>query len=105
MKISFIPVFFQVSMLSGYPMTDAKFKHYQHNLFTHPAIKDRHWDNLNIFDFSNDISALFNVMIETKLFYSESIYDEEVVKELYGRKDEFDLFLIDRFLNEESKYL
>ena len=90
-------------MLSGYPLTDAKFKNYQHNLFSHPAVKDRHFDNINIFDYLGDINRLVNDSMVANVFYAENIFDVDVVKELYGRRDEFDLFIFDRIMNQVTK--
>ena len=87
-------------MLSGYPVTDAKFKNYQHNLFTHPAVKDYHMDNLNIFDLSNDVNEMFNIVTKSFIAYAENIYNEDVVKELYEKREEFDLLIVDRIVNE-----
>ena len=87
-------------MLSGYPLPEAKFKNYQHSLFSHPHVKDHHMDNLNMFELINDVTALFEKMSNSYLFYTENIFNEDVVKHLYERRDEFDLFIVDRIMNE-----
>ena len=87
-------------MLSGYPLTDAKFKNYQHSLFSHPDVQDYHMDNLDMFELSKDVVALLDKMSKAVLFFTQHIYEVDVVKELYERRNEFDLFIFDRGLNE-----
>ena len=87
-------------MLSGYHVKDSKFKNYQHSLFSHPDVQDLHLDNLNMFELSKDFDKFVEIFIKCQDFYSEHIFDEEVVKQLYERKNEFDLFIVDRTMNE-----
>ena len=87
-------------MLSGYPVKDSKFKNYQHSLFSHPEIKDFHYDNLDMFELSKDIMEFSDTLIKVQSFYYEHIFDEEVVELLYKRRNEFDLFIFDRVMNE-----
>ena len=87
-------------MLSGYPLPDSKFKNYQHTLFSHPDIRDDHFDNINMFDAAKDLNLLIEKIAKSIAFYTENIYDEEVVKMLYERRDDFDLMIIDRLMSE-----
>ena len=87
-------------MLSGYPLPDSKFKNYQHTLFSHPDVKDSHFDNLNMFDVIQDPSRFLEKMSWSVKFYIKNIYDEQVVKMLYKRRNEFDLIIVDRLMNE-----
>ena len=44
-------------MLSGYSLPGAKFNLQQHSVFSHPNVREHHFDSLNMFDFINNISA------------------------------------------------
>ena len=87
-------------MLSGYPLKDSKIKNYQHTMYSHPEIRDYHMDNLNIFEYIDETAQFVAAASKSIQYYAEHLYDEDVVKELFERRHEFDLFLVDKFANE-----
>ena len=83
-------------MLSNHPLKGAhpKLNHLQHGL--------EHFreDAKNMFEIFQDEHKMWSEFVTLFGNISRDIYDDSVVKELYKRKDEFDLFLIDGIFNE-----
>ena len=91
---------FQVSMLSQYPLQKSKFKHYELKIRHHPSMEAYNDTNLNMFDNSKSVLILLSKLLDCFSRAAKLTYKEDIVQELYKRRGEFDLFIIDGLFNE-----
>ena len=90
-------------MLSAYSLSDStKFKHYQHRLLSLPDLQEFNEDNMDVFELAKDEATFLKTMLRMFTLIAQNMYDDEVVQELYEKRNDFDLFIIDGLFNEVS---
>ena len=87
-------------MLNAFPLESSKFKFFEHNLFNHTKMANHHPDVIDLFDATKDETSLWIATLDYIKLCSQLLFEEEAVKQLYAKKDEFDLFIIDGVYNE-----
>ncbi|KAA0184509.1 hypothetical protein HAZT_HAZT005991 [Hyalella azteca] len=88
----------KVTMLSNSPLSEAEeipgLTHYE-NPLVHFKI-----DTINTFDMMDDHEKMFKMFNERLPLMARDIYDVPIVKNLYNRRKEFDVILLDSIFNE-----
>ena len=79
-----------------------KFTHLKHGLTDLPEMEDFNLEKANIFELAKDEKTYFQNLLKFMTIGAGVMYDDPVVKELYGRRDEFDLVIIDGVFSEVS---
>ena len=79
-----------------------KFTHLKHGLADLPELKDFDLDKVNLFELAKDEKTFFQNMLNVLTIAAGVVYDDPVVKELYNRREEFDLVIIDSIFNDVS---
>ncbi|XP_069959609.1 UDP-glycosyltransferase UGT5-like isoform X1 [Cherax quadricarinatus] len=84
----------QVTMLSNSPKST-----------NHPNITDishglQHFQNINMFEYKDDWTTGFTMFEKVLPVIARDFYKVPLVKELYERRKEFDLFIVDHAFNE-----
>lgn len=91
---------FQVTMLTGHEVSSPR-----KNIIalTH-GLKYAHTEHINMFELGRNNFEFVKLFSRTLADMSRDLYQTPVVSELYRRKDEFDVVIIDFFWNEVSHY-
>ena len=94
-------------MLTMHKMSDnnLKFTHLKHGLTDLPELEDFDLDKINIFELGKDEKTFFQNMLNVQTIAARLMYDDPVVKELYNRREEFDLVIIDSMYNDVSNII
>uniref|UniRef100_A0A2P2I7E1 UDP-glucuronosyltransferase n=2 Tax=Hirondellea gigas TaxID=1518452 RepID=A0A2P2I7E1_9CRUS len=88
----------KVTMLSNHeaPDQNPKIKYIRHNL---DHFKE---EEMDMFAVQKNPSKIFDIFTTVFPLIARDIYDVPVVKELYNKRSEFDLFIVDAIFNEGS---
>ncbi|XP_069190590.1 UDP-glycosyltransferase UGT5 [Procambarus clarkii] len=86
----------EVVMLTNHPKSsdNPSIHEVSHGL---PYVKE---DNMNVFDFRGGTLSIFRSMETYLLAFAKDLYKVPVVKELYEKRKEFDLIVVDQVVNE-----
>ena len=89
--------FSQVTMLDNNDLDHPKIKHFRHGL------REFDLDNINMFEGGlKPEEILFNLMKNNLPILASKIFEDPAVKDLYSRRKEFDLLVIDGMFNDVS---
>ena len=85
-------------MLDNNDLDHPKIKHYRHSL------REFDFDSLNMFEIGRDPTVMFKFFERTFPVLAAKIYDDPIVKDLYARRKEFDLIVVNWLFNNVSSY-
>ncbi|XP_076065862.1 UDP-glycosyltransferase UGT5-like [Oratosquilla oratoria] len=86
----------KITMISNHPPSN---KHPNISEINH-NIEEIDLDNFNVFEFESSPESFFSYFIHTYQVLGEKMYKIQEVKELYNKRKEFDLIVIDSYVNE-----
>ncbi|XP_063593601.1 UDP-glycosyltransferase UGT5-like isoform X1 [Penaeus indicus] len=86
----------RVVMLSGYPASSQN----PNILEINHGLKDFDVENMNLFDFLNDPSGGFSILLDMLPPMAKKLYNIPEVMELYHKRKTFDLIIVDQLMNE-----
>ncbi|XP_047491574.1 UDP-glycosyltransferase UGT5-like isoform X2 [Penaeus chinensis] len=88
----------RVVMLSGYPASSKN----PNILEINHGLKEFDVENMNLFDFRNDPTGGFSILVDILPPMAKKLYNIPEVMELYHKRKTFDLIIVDQLMNEIS---
>ena len=89
----------QVTMVSNNDLEHPKIKHFRHGL------REFDVDSYNMFELGRNPDVLFKKFEVIFPVIASKIYNDPVVKDLYSRRKEFDLIVINGIFNNVRNYI
>jgi len=83
-------------MLSNHPLDHPKIEHYQSGLNRFDT------DSMNMFEIAKDPATMFKFFENVFPLVAKEMYEDPIVKDLYKRRKEFDLIVINHMFNVVS---